>query len=235
MLDLTISIEKNILKTDEFTVKDGTTWGDPARGSKNLVLLIERFAKSEYIPLEASQITPDSTPSIVSEWKIKLKRDAYYKLLVVAADSHNQESTYLIDKVVYGSTDGHTGLFVSVDENVPAGTSLSDPYFWIPVLKIEDFPFAVDNGSDYLCKDHVHDLASRVCVAEKALKFAGNKCDCPDKAVADDYYWSLLYHHSTIYSVAFGEYEEAGRYLDQVVDRCTNGSAEDEEDCGCNG
>jgi len=234
-MELIASIEKNLSVTNEFVIKDGTTWGDPARGLKNLVLIIERFSKSEYLPLDAEQVIPNSTSLIVSEWKIKLNRDAYYKFLIVALDSHNQEISYIIDQVVYGSTESHTGLFLSVDENVPAGTLLTDTYFWIPITKIEDFPFSIENGSDYICKDHLHDLASRVCIAEKALKFAGNKCDCPDKFIAEDYYWSLLYHHSTIYSVAFGEYEEAGRFLDQVVDRCTNGSAEDKEDCGCNG
>jgi len=233
MLELIASIEKNILKTNEFTVKDGTTWGIPERGSKNLILFIERFAKSEYIPLAVTQILANSTPLTVSEWKITLERDGYYKYLIVASDNHNQEISYSIDQVVFGSNDNHNGLFISVDANVPIGTLLNDTYFWVPVLKIEDFPLSIENGTDYICKDHVHDLASRVCIAEKALKFASHKCECPDLLIAQDYYWSLLYHHSTMYSVAFGEYEEAGRFLDQVIDRCTNGSAEDKTNCGC--
>jgi hypothetical protein len=232
MITLISSIEKNLSKTNEFIIKDGTTWGDTLRGSKNLVLLIERFSKSEFIPLFFNQIVPNSNSKSVSNWVITLERDAYYKFLIVAANDHNPINSYGNDKVVYGQTENHKGLFLSVDENVPVDTSLNDSYYWIPLTEISNFPFNTNSDSDYLCQDHVHDLASRVCIAEKALKYAGNDCDCPDKAIAEDYYWSLLYHHSMIYSVAFGEFKEAGRFLDQVVDRCTNGSAED-KDCGC--
>ena len=231
-MSLTTSIVKDFAKPDEFKVQDVTTWSDPSRASRKLVLFVERFTKDKYELVEA---IPNGTPDAVTEWLVKLEKDGYYRILLISAPDHNSSQIFGIDQVVYGSTESHTGLFISVDENVPANTELSNPYYWVPVEAIEDYPMLTETGADCEIKDHVHDLLSRICIAEKAIKYASEPCDCPDETMTKDYFWSLMFHHAGVYSTAFGEFKEAGKFLDQVIDRCTNGSAPDKEDCGCHG
>ena len=232
-MELILSIEKSFDKTGEFLIKDGSTWGTPLRSTRKLICLVERFQQDHYDSLLPEKVIPNAIATAATEWKVTTDKDGYFQILLVSASDHNLTIPYILDQVVYGSTDSHTGLFVSMDANVPTGTLLSDTYFWVPVEKIEDFPLLVVNGTDFLCKDHVHDLMSRVCIAEKALKYAGNPCDCPDETMTKDYFWSLIFHHAAVYSAAFSEFKESGKFLDKVIDRCTNGSAPDKEDCGC--
>lgn len=229
-LNLTISILKDFSQTAQFIVKDVTTWGDPLRINRKLVCFVERFENGSFEPMA---LEANGSPTSVSEFLVKLDKDGYYKILLVSASQHDGANPYFLDHVVYGTTDSHTGLFVAIDQNVPANTELSDPYFWQPVESIEYFPLLSETGTDYLCQDHVHDLMSRVCIAEKAIRYAKEPCDCPDETLTKDYFWSLLFHHAAVYSTAFNEPKESGFFLDQVIDRCTNGSALEKEDCGC--
>lgn len=231
-MELIATIEKDLILKDQFILKDGSTWTNPARGVKNLTVFVERFSYNEYIPVEKDKIIANGTTKLATQWTVTIPKDGYYKILLVSSDNHNPSMPYVKNKVVYGATPEHLGLFVSLDDFVPIGTLLTNDYFWLPVESIEDFPMLADSGTDRLCIDHLHDLSSRICIAEKAIVYAKGGCDCPDENIMKDYFWSLLYHHASIYSGAFGEYQESGKFLDQVIDKCT-GSAELEKDCGC--
>jgi hypothetical protein len=229
-VELKTSILKSFSTPKEFTVQDVSTWGSPSRASQKLVCLVDQFESNKF---ESVAVVPNNSAVSADQWTVKIDKDGYYKILLVAAVNHNPSISYTQDQVVFGTVDDFTGLFLSIDAHVPVHTELSDTYFWSPIEKIEDYPFLQNSGSFYCILDHIHDLNSRICIAEKSIKYAGNPCECPDEKLSKDYFWSLIFHHAAVYSAAFCEFKESGKFIDQVIDRCTNGSAEDEHDCGC--
>lgn len=237
MVELIIRIEKDLTRKDRFVIIDDTAWGTVPEGSletpvnrneRHLFLLIDRFTDGVFVTVDPLKIVANGTSPTVSQWEINEIPDGYYRIFLVAALAYDPAIAYSTDKAVaFGGK-----LYIGLDDNIPAGTSVTDEYFWTEVTDTVNYPMIADTGADALPKDHIHDMSSRLCIAEKALKYASNSCSCPDETVSKDYLKTLLFHHASIYSAAFGEFQNSGQFLDRVIERC-EGKELEEQDCGC--
>lgn len=237
MIELKLRIEKDLTKNDRFVVIDDTAWGTVPEGSeatpvnrneRRLFLLIDRFTENEFVAVKPEKITNNGNPSTVSQWEIRDIPDGYYRMFLVAALPFSPSLPYSVNKVVASGEK----LYVGLDANIPAGTEVTDTYYWAEITDTESFPILSNSGAEAHVKDHIHDMKSRLCIAEKALKYASNSCECPDEQLSKNYLKGLLFHHASVYAAAFGEFKDSGRFIDRVIERC-DGKELEEKDCGC--
>jgi hypothetical protein len=210
-----------------FLVNDTTDWsGDFIRADHELFLITEHYKKTAYQaePLGSSPLVP----ALASQWAVETLLDGSYRVILVAAKPWVSTLPYVRDAVV-----SDNGKLYVVKEDAPAGTNPIDEDFFTEVLEGNDLNLlrGVTNG-DLKIGHYLHDARTVLCIAEKAIAYAGEQCGCSDECEAiKDYAWSKMFHDAAKYSMLFGEYEEAGKFIDNVNARC--GSNSTNNPCNC--
>ncbi len=213
-------------KTD-FLINDTTLWTEILiRSEYNLHLIAERYSKSEYVFQSA-----DSTlgPALAIQWTVKTEVDGSYRLILIGAKSWSALLPYLKNSVV--SDEGK--LFITL-QDTPVGTNTVDKDYFKEVKKGNDIDLLRDvlNGLIAI-KHHLHDNRSQLCLGEKAIAYAGEKCGCTDECeTIKDWAWSMIFHQAATYAMTFGEFEEAGKFIDNVNARCGSDSSKLPCNCG---
>jgi hypothetical protein len=231
MVEFKFTIHKDNSKRDTLVIKDGTDYTLVSRNDYNLFVFADRFTQGLYQAKDREEIFPNGSSKTLTEWEFKNFKDGYYKILIVAAPDHVPALSYLKDKVVFGTAYEEPGLFLSVDENVPANTLLTDSYFWQRIESIDEYPMLANSGSDRFLIDHLHDSISRLCLGDLGIAYAKEK-ECAGGIAKKKYLEALMFHHASIYAGSFGDFEESGKFLDLVIDRC-DGSADEKGGYEC--
>lgn len=211
----------------QFLVNDTTVWdAEQVRADYGLHLIAERFVKSKYVPLPA---VSSLQPSLSEKWTISTELDGSYRLILVAAKFWDGLLSYPKGSVV----SDEDKLFVSIAD-APEGTNTIDTEYFKEVKSGSDIDLlrGVSNGMLTILH-HLHDLRSQLCLGEKAIAYAGEKCGCSDDCESiKDWSWSMIFHQAAAYSMLFGEYEEAGKFIDNVNARCGSDSGKSPCNCG---
>lgn len=212
--------DKNIFK-----INDTTDWGtELPRADFDLYLFTSRYEKTRYSPVEN---TPNLPLPSVNSWTVTADVDGSYMAVMVAvpvwlAIEYQKDSLVSLDQKIYRALG-----------TVPAGTATEDIEFWLPVESHKDLPLLAGSPNAHIKIGYfLHDAHALICIGEKSIAYAADQCKCTDECDAiKDWSWTMIFYNASVYSHGFGEYEEAGKFMDNVNARCGNES--EKTPCNC--
>ena len=223
-MSLAITIQKN--DKTSFFVNDTTVYdAELVRSEHNLHLLSEIYLKTAYFPVPNISTL---SPALATHWKVDTPHDGTLRLVLVAAKPWRAPLAYPVKSVV---SDGGK-LFIALG-SVPAGTATAAIDYWKEVTKSSQLDLLAGNPTAHFAIiHHLHDNRTVLCIGEKSIAYASESCGCTDECdTIKDWAWSMIFHNAATWSMLFSEYEEAGKFIDNVNSRCGDDSGK--TPCNC--
>lgn len=224
-MSLALTVQRN--DKTSFLVNDTTTYSaELVRSDFHLYLVSELYLKTAYSPIAN---TSTLVPSLATQWKVDTPHDGSFRLTLVAAKPWEALLTYPVKSIV--SDEGK--LFVAI-KAVTEGVPTENIDYWKEVQKSSDLDLLNGNPNGHLAVTHfLHDNRSVLCIGEKSIAYASEQCGCTDECeTIKDWAWSMIFHSAATWSMLFGEYQEAGKFIDNVNARC--GTDSGKAPCNCN-
>lgn len=223
MIDLKLSFQKNESNT-KLTVTDITNWQESGivRTQKRLFLFLLNGS------VLTSSIANASTLNVTS-WESTDPLDGVYKALFVSALPYNILTSYIKNSIV----EYNEKLYIAIKE-IEAGVEVEGSSCWKEVIDpdiifdLTSFPNFSYTIGYFFNDDHLN-----VCVGKKAIAYAKNDCGCTDTcSMIEDLAWTQIYHTAAVYAFGFGDYKDAGKFIEMANSRCGIQSAS--SPCNCN-
>lgn len=223
MIDLKLSFQKNEGNT-KLTVTDTTDWQGSGivRTEKRLFLFL----------LNGSVLTSSIANAItlnVTSWESTDPIDGVYKALLISAVPYS----ILVPHIKNSLVEYNEKLYIAIKE-IEAGEVIEGSSCWKEVtdpeliFSLTSFPNFSYTIGYFFSDDHLN-----ICVGKKAIAYAKNDCNCTDTcSMIEDFSWTQIYHTAAVYAFGFGDYKDAGKFIEMANSRCANQGTS--SPCNCN-